>query len=162
MLAYFGTDVDRGKGAVGVDEDGVEGIGMERSDKKRRLNLLEVDSSCNGPEEVGVDKLFMGVPNMAVLLVDDRVLIWVVVVHSKAGRGSEEVGEGEEVGSERGEEGGGRWWGGGGDGGDGCFDDGWGDILNRDVFEINDFARERVVRDRTRPWREGLRGWAPG
>ena len=26
MLAYFGTDVDRGKGAVGVDEDGVEGV----------------------------------------------------------------------------------------------------------------------------------------
>ena len=66
----------------------------------------------------------------------------VVVVRSKARRGSEEVGEGEEVSSERGEEGGGRWWGRGGDGGDGSFDDGRGDVLDQDVFSIDDFSRE--------------------
>ena len=35
MLAYFGTDVDRGKGAVRVDMDGVVGIGAERGDEER-------------------------------------------------------------------------------------------------------------------------------
>ena len=142
MLAYFGTDVDWGKGAVGVDEDRVEGVGTERSDKKRCLNLLEVDSPCNGPEEVGVDELFVGVPNVAVLLVDDGILMRVVVVRSKARRGSKEVGESEEVGSERGEEGSGRQRGGGSNGGDGGFNDGQGDVFNWDIFEINDFAQE--------------------
>ena len=105
MLAYFGTDVDRGKGAVGVDEDGVEGVGAERGDKEWRLNLLKIDLPCNVVEEVCVNKFFAGVPDVAVLFVDDRVLMGVVVVRNKAGRGSEEVGEGEEVGGERGEEG---------------------------------------------------------
>ena len=79
---------------------------------------------------------------MAVLLVDDGVLVRVVVVRSKARWGGEEVGEGEEVGSEGSEEGGRRWRGGGGNGGDGGFDDGRGNVLNQDVFEINDFAQE--------------------
>ena len=71
MLAYFGTDVDWGKSAVRVDVDGVEGIGAEWSDKEGGLNLLEVDSSCDGSEEIGVDEFFLGVPNVAVLFVDD-------------------------------------------------------------------------------------------
>ena len=83
---------------------------------------------------------------MVVLLVDDGVLVRVVVVCSKARWGSKEVGEGEEVGSKRCEEGGRRWWGGESDGGDGGFDDGWGDVLNRDIFEINDFTRELKLR----------------
>jgi len=33
VLAYFGTDVDRGEGAVGVDVDRVVGVGAERSDE---------------------------------------------------------------------------------------------------------------------------------
>ena len=142
MLSYFGTNVDRGKGAVRVDVDGVEGIGVERSDKERGLNFLKIDPSCDSAEEVGVNELFAGVPDVMVLLVDNGVLVRVVVVRSKAGRGSEEVGKGEEVGSERGEEGGWRWWGGGGNGGDRCFDDGWGNVLNWDIFEIDDFTRE--------------------
>jgi len=32
VLAYFGTDVDRGEGAVGVDVDGVVGVGAEGGD----------------------------------------------------------------------------------------------------------------------------------
>ena len=146
MLAYFGTDVDRGKGAVRVDVNGVEGVGTERGDKEGGLDLLKIDLPSDVIEEVGVDKLFTGVPDVAVLLVDDGVLVRVVVVCSKARRGSEEVGEGEEVGGERGEEGGGRRWSGGGDGGDGSFDDGRGDIFDRDVFGINDFTRELKLR----------------
>ena len=142
MLAYFGTDVDRGKGAVGVDVDGVEGVGAERGDKVRGLSLLKIDLPCDVVEEVGVDKFFMGVPDVAVLLVDDGVLVRMVVIRDKARRGSEEVGKGEEVGGEGSEEGGGRRQGGGGDGGDGSFDDGRGDVLNWDVFSINDFTRE--------------------
>ena len=47
MFAYFGTDVDRGKGSVGVDMDGVEGVGTEWSDEEGGLQLLKVDSSGN-------------------------------------------------------------------------------------------------------------------
>ena len=142
VLAYFGTDVDRGKGAVGVDEDGVEGVGAEWCDKKWCLNLLEVNPSCNSPKEVGVNKFFLGIPDVTVLLVDDGVLVRVVVVCSKAGRGSEEVSEGKEVGGERGEEGGGRRQGGRGNSGDGGFDNGWGDVFNWDILEVDDFTRE--------------------
>ena len=48
VLAYFGTDVDRGKGAVGVDVNGVEGVGAERGDEEGGLNLLKIDSSGDG------------------------------------------------------------------------------------------------------------------
>ena len=139
MLAYFGTDVDRGKGAVGVDEDGVKGIGAEQSDEKGCLSLLKIDLPGDVVEEVSVNELFAGVPDVVVLLVDDGVLMRVVVVRSKARWGSEEVGEGEEVG-------GGRWQGGGGNGGDGSFDNGWGDVLDQDVFSINDFTQELKLR----------------
>ena len=142
MLAYFGTDVDQGKGAVGVDVNGVEGVSVERGDKEGGLDLLKINLPSDVIEEVGVDELFTGVPDVAVLLVDDGVLVRVVVVRSKARQGSEEVGEGEEVGGERGEEGSRRRRSGGGDGGDGGFDDGRGDVFNRDVFGINDFTRE--------------------
>ena len=47
VLAYFGTDVDQGKGAVGVDVDGVKGVGTEWSDEEGGLQLLKVDSSGN-------------------------------------------------------------------------------------------------------------------
>ena len=146
MLAYFGTDVDWGKGTVRVDEDGVEGVGTERGDEERRLNLLKIDLPGNVVEEVGVDEFFVGVPDVAVLLVDDGVLVRVVVICSKARRGSKEVGKGEEVGGERSEEGSGRRRGGGGDSGNGGFNDRWGDVFNQDIFEINDFARELKLR----------------
>ena len=71
VLAYFGTDVDWGEGAVGVDEDGVEGVGAEQGDKKGGLNLLKIDLPGNMIEEVGVDEFFAGVPDVAFLLVDD-------------------------------------------------------------------------------------------
>jgi len=42
VLAYFGTDVDRGEGAVGVDMDGVMSIGVEGSDKVWGCGGVEV------------------------------------------------------------------------------------------------------------------------
>ena len=71
MFAYFGTDVDRGKGTVRVDEDGMEDVSAEQSDKERGLSLLKIDLPGDVVEEVGVDEFFAGVPNVAVLLVDD-------------------------------------------------------------------------------------------
>ena len=142
MLAYFGTNVDWGKGTVGVDVDGVESVSVEWSNKEGGRPFLQIDLSCDSPKEVGVYELFLGVPDMAVLLVYDRVLVGVVVVGGEARWGGEEVGKGKEIGSEQSEEGGWRWRGGGGNGGDRGFDDGWGNILNRDIFEIDDFAWE--------------------
>ena len=146
MLAYFGTNVDWGEGAVGVDVDGVEGIGAEWSDEKGGLNLLKIDPSGDSAKEVGVDELFTGVPDVTVLLIDDQVLMGVVVIGGKARRGGEEVGKGEEVGGKWSKEGGWRWRGGGGNGGDGGFDGGQGNVLNWDIFEVNDFTRELQLR----------------
>ena len=146
MLAYFGTDVDWGKGTVGVDVDGVEGVGAERSDKKGGLNLLKINPPCNGAKDVGINEFFAGVPNMAVLLVNDGVLVRVVVVGNKARWDGKEVGEGKEVGGKRGEEGGWRWWSRGGNSGNGGFNDGQGNVLNRDIFKIDDFTWELKLR----------------
>ena len=71
MLAYFGTDVDQRKGTIGVDVDGVECVGAEQSDKKQGLNFLKVNPPCDGAKEIGVNELFLGIPNMVVLLVND-------------------------------------------------------------------------------------------
>ena len=79
---------------------------------------------------------------MAVLLIYNGVLVGVVVIGSEARWGCEEVGKGNEIGSERSEEGGWRRWGGGGDGGNRGFDNGRGNILNQDIFGINDFTWE--------------------
>ena len=58
MLAYFGTDVDWGERAVGVDVDGVVGIGMEWGDKVRRCSGIKALGPGNVVEEPAVDKLF--------------------------------------------------------------------------------------------------------
>ena len=84
MLAYFGTDMDWGEGAIGVDIDGVEGVSMEWSDEKWCLSLLKVNAPGNGIEKIGVDKVLLQIPNMMSLFVNDRVLVGVVVGGSKA------------------------------------------------------------------------------
>ena len=58
VLAYFGTDMDWRKGAVGVDEDGVEDVGAERGDEEGGLNLLKIDLLSDVIEEVCVNELF--------------------------------------------------------------------------------------------------------
>ena len=109
MLAYFGTDIDQGEGTVGMDEDGVEGVSAEWGDKKQSLSFLKVLALRDSIEEVGVDELFPGIPDMAVLLINNRVLVRVVVVSSKARQGGEEVVKGSEVDKDRCEEVGRRW-----------------------------------------------------
>ena len=59
MLAYFGTDVDWGKGAVGVDVDGVMGVGAEGSDEVWGCVGVEVLGPGDMVEELTVDK-FLG------------------------------------------------------------------------------------------------------
>ena len=59
MLAYFGTDVDRGKSAVGVDVDGVMGVSTEGSDKIWGCVGVEILGPGDVVEELAVDK-FLG------------------------------------------------------------------------------------------------------
>jgi len=59
VLAYFGTDVDWGKGAVGVDVNGVMGVGAEGGDKVRGCVGIEVLGPGDVVEELTVDE-FLG------------------------------------------------------------------------------------------------------
>jgi len=56
VLAYFGTNVDWGKGAIGVDVDGVMGVGAEGGDKVRGCIGVEVLGPGDVVEELTVDK----------------------------------------------------------------------------------------------------------
>jgi len=57
VLAYFGTDVDRGEGTIGVDMDGVMGIGMEWGDEEWGCGGVKVLGLGNVVKEPAVDKL---------------------------------------------------------------------------------------------------------
>ena len=142
VLAYFGTDVDQGKGAVRVDMNGVMGVGAEGSDEIWGCGGVEVLGPGDVLEESTVDKFLRRKPDVSVLLVVDHVLMR-VAVGREARRGGEEVFEGADfdcwvkyLGRERS----GRWRGGRSDGGDGCggdggFNNGQGDVLDGDVLE---------------------------
>jgi len=56
VLAYFGTDVDRGKGAVGVDVDGVMGVSAEGGDEVRGCGGVKVLGPGDVIEELAIDK----------------------------------------------------------------------------------------------------------
>jgi len=137
VLAYFGTDVDQGKGAVGVDVDGVMGIGAEGSDEVWGCVGVEVLGSGDVVEELAVDKFLRREPNMTTLLVVDRVLMR-VSVGREARRGGEEVFKGADVDCQvkyQDRERSGRRRGGGGNGNDRGGSDGWGNVLEGDVLE---------------------------
>jgi len=90
VLAYFGTDVDRGEGAVGVDVDGVVGVGAEGSDKVGGCIGVEVLGLGEVIEELAIDEFLGREPNVTTLLVVYCVLMR-VSVGNKARRGGEEV-----------------------------------------------------------------------
>ena len=56
MLAYFGTDVDRGKGAVRMDVDGMMGIGAEGGDEVWGCGGVKVLGPGDKVEEPAIDK----------------------------------------------------------------------------------------------------------
>jgi len=56
VLAYFGTDVDRGEGAVRVDVDRVVGVGAEGSDEIGGCVGVEGLGPGNVIEELAVDE----------------------------------------------------------------------------------------------------------
>jgi len=56
VLAYFGTDVDRGEGAIGVDVDGVMGVGTERGDEEWGCGGVKVLGPGNVVQELAVDE----------------------------------------------------------------------------------------------------------
>jgi len=90
VLAYFGTDVDWGKGAVGVDVDGVMGVGAEGGDEVRRCGGVKVLGPGDMIEELAVDEFLRREPDVLTLLVVDHVLMR-VSVGREARRGGEEV-----------------------------------------------------------------------
>jgi len=137
VLAYFGTDVDRGESAVGVDVDRVVSGGTEGSDEVGGCVGVEVLGPGDVIKELAVDKFLRREPNVMTLLVMDRVLMR-VAVGREARRGSEEVFEGADVDCRvkyRDRERSGQWQGGGGDGNDGGGSDRWGDVLEGDILE---------------------------
>jgi len=56
VLAYFGTNVDQGKGTIGVDVDGVMGIGAEGGDEVQGCGSVKVLGPRDVVEELAVDK----------------------------------------------------------------------------------------------------------
>jgi len=96
VFAYFGTDVDRGEGAVGVDVDGVVGVGMEGSDEVGGCVGVEVLGPGDVVEELTIDELLGREPNVMTLLVVYCVLVR-VAVGREARRGGEEVFKGTNI-----------------------------------------------------------------
>jgi len=90
VLAYFGTDVDQGEGAVGVDVDGVMGVGAEGGDEVRGCVSIKVLGPGDVVEELAVDELLGQEPNVTTLLIVYCVLMR-VSIGSEARRGGEEV-----------------------------------------------------------------------
>ena len=136
MLAYFGTDVDWGKGAVRMDVDGVMGIGVEGGDEVRGCGGVKVLGPGDEVEEPAIDKFLRGEPDVSVLLIVDGVLVR-VTVGREARRGGEEVVEGGDIDCRikyGGRSKSGRRQGGGSDSSDGSFNDGQGNVLEGDVF----------------------------
>jgi len=96
VFAYFGTDVDRGKSAIGVNVDGVMGVGAEGGDEIRGCVGVEVLGPGDVVEELAVDEFLGREPNVTTLLVVYCVLMR-VSVGSEARWGGEEVVEGADV-----------------------------------------------------------------
>ena len=136
MLAYFGTDVDRGESAVGVDVDGVMGVGAEGSDEVGGCVGVKVLGPGDVVEELTIDEFLGREPNVMTLLVVYCVLVR-VAVGREARWGGEEVFEGTDFDCwvkyrDRGKNG--RRRGGGGDGNDGGGDNRWGTVFEGDVL----------------------------
>ena len=96
MATDFGAEMDVGEGAVGSDLDGVEYVGAEWSDPKVRV-VVEVIVAGDVVKEVLGEVLFLRDPELFSTFIDDRVLVWVVVSGSGAGRGDEEMSKGLEL-----------------------------------------------------------------
>jgi hypothetical protein len=115
-------------------------VSTERRDEEGGV-VIEGVVAGDGEEEVTLNILVLWAPDFLAPFVDDGILVWVVSNGGGAGRGSEEVGE--ELGfwgdGERkvGEDGSGQ--GRGGDDGDGGFNDGWWEVLVRDVSKRDSF-----------------------
>jgi len=137
VLAYFGTDVDQGESTVGVDVDGVVGVGAEGGDEVWGCGSVKVLGLGDVVEELAVDEFLRRKPDVAALLVVNGVLVR-VTVGREARWGSKEVLEGGDV--DRGvkslvRERSGQRRSRGRDSGDGCGDDWQGDVLDGNVLE---------------------------
>jgi len=92
VMANFGTKVDRGKGAVRLDPDVMEDVGVEQSDKGDGV-VVKIDDTRKETEEVVLNKFFLWDPKLLTLVVDNLVLVQVMVDGKGTGGGMEEIGE---------------------------------------------------------------------
>jgi len=92
VMADFGTKVDRGKGAIGLDPDVIEDVSTEWGDKGDRV-VVKVNDVREGAEEILFDELLLRYPKFLAVVVDDGVLMGVTVDGKGTGRGVEKVGE---------------------------------------------------------------------
>jgi len=137
VLAYFGTDVDRGEGAIRVDVDGVMSVGAEGGDEVRGCGGIKVLGSGDVVEELAINEFLGQEPNVTILLVVDRVLMR-VSVGREARRGGKEVFERADIDCRvkyQDRERSGRRRGGGSNGGDRCGGNGWGNVLEGNVLD---------------------------
>ena len=93
MTTDFGAEMDVGEWAVGSDLNGVEYVGAEGSDPEIGV-VLKVVVMGDVVKEVFGEVFFLRDPELFSTFVDDRVLVWVVVSGSGAGRGDKEMGKG--------------------------------------------------------------------
>jgi len=96
VFAYFGTDVDWGESAVGMDMDGVMGVGAEGGDEIWGCGGVEVLGLGDVIEELTIDEFLRREPNVTTLLIVDRVLMR-VSVGREARRGGKEIFEGADI-----------------------------------------------------------------
>ena len=87
MTTDFGAEMDVGERAVGSDLDGVEW------GNPKVWVVVEVSVMGDVIEEVFGEVLFLQDPELFSTFIDDRVLVWVVVIGGGAGQGNEEVGK---------------------------------------------------------------------
>jgi len=87
----FGAKGDGRKGTVGGDLDHVGDFGLEGGDEEGR-GVDEVGDAGDGREEVPIQELFLGRPDVDTVLVRDSVLMRMAPSFLSARWRSEEVG----------------------------------------------------------------------
>ena len=93
MTANLGAHVNGGEqGTEGMDEDVMVDGGSEWSDVGCWV-VSDITVEQDEAEEVLVYKFLLRVPKLLVVLVNDCVLVWVVVIGSGADRSGKELGK---------------------------------------------------------------------
>ena len=92
MTTDLSANEDQWEWGISVDMDLVVNVGLERSDEESGV-IVKLIESGNEMEEVGVDKFFLGHPDLLTSFVDYGILVGMFVDDAGAERGSEEARE---------------------------------------------------------------------